>query len=821
MRELPRGTVTLVFTDIEGSTRLLHELGDAYGDVLAEHRRVLRDAFGRHRGVEVDTQGDAFFYAFERAGDAVSAAEDARRALEPGRVKVRVGIHTGEPTFTDEGYVGVDVHRAARIMSAGHGGQVLVSEATRKLLDARFELRDLGEHRLKDLDAPERLFQLGFGAFPPLKTLNNSNVPVQPEPLLGRKRELSDLLRLIRTERARIVTLTGPGGIGKTRLALELGAELIDDFAHGVWFVDLSPLREPGLVEGAIGEALGARGDVADHVGNRMLALVLDNFEQVVPAATSIARLLSVCSELVVVVTSREPLRIAGEREYPLRPLAEAPAIELFRQRAAASAPDFEASYAEIAELCVRLDSLPLAIELAAARAKTLTVQELRGRLERRLPLLSKGRRDAPERQRTLRATIEWSYELLTPEEQNAFARLAVFAGGSTLAVAEAICRVDVDTLESLVDKSLVRHRDGRYTMLETIREYARERLDELSESEQVSRRHAAWIVELGRSANMTAESEGEQRHAAVNAERENILAALDWTHSRHETALEARILFALENWWVTSGPTRDGLRRALALIDTADDLPPRSRAELLRVAGNNATIVGDEARGRELYESSLAEYRKLGDDRGVATMVARLAFSAYRSGELERAKELAAEVARLLPQVSLPRLEVQALMLEGQIAFSEGEHERALELYDEVATTAERLGFVWWQSSAIETAARRLYDLGRVGHAERKSREALELSRRMGDWEDAAYGLAMLAGCAAHLGQPERAGRLWGVVEARHEQAPLEVWAMLQERFEARVMVAAGADFEAGRAAGRRQALEDAVEEELAAIRL
>jgi predicted ATPase len=364
------------------------------------------------------------------------------------------------------------------------GGQILVSEATRKLLDARFELRDLGEHRLKDLDAPERLFQLGFGAFPPLKTLNNSNVPVQPEPLLGRKRELSDLLRLIRTERARIVTLTGPGGIGKTRLALELGAELIDDFAHGVWFVDLSPLREPGLVEGAIGEALGARGDVADHVGNRMLALVLDNFEQVVPAATSIARLLSVCSELGVVVTSREPLRIAGEREYPLRPLAEAPAIELFRQRAAASAPDFEASYAEIAELCARLDSLPLAIELAAARAKTLTVLELRGRLERRLPLLSKGRRDAPERQRTLRSTIEWSYELLTPEEQNAFARLAVFAGGSTLAVAEAICRLDVDTLESLVDKSLVRHRDGRYTMLETIREYSRERLDELSESE-------------------------------------------------------------------------------------------------------------------------------------------------------------------------------------------------------------------------------------------------------------------------------------------------------------------------------------------------
>jgi AAA ATPase-like protein len=322
---------------------------------------------------------------------------------------VRMGVHTGEPRVTDEGYIGADVHRAARIMGAGHGGQVLVSGATRRLLDSHVELRDLGEHRLKDLEAPEHIFQLGGGAFPPLKSLNNTNLPLQLEPLLGRKRELAELLRLIRRERVRLVTVTGPGGIGKTRLALELASELVGDFAHGVWFVDLSPVREPGLVDSTIAGVLGARADVAEHIGDGSFALVLDNFEQVIEAGPTVARLLAACRELVLVVTSRERLRIAGERECPLRPLAEAPAVELFRQRAAATAPQFDASYAALAAVCARLDSLPLAIELAAARAKTLAPAELRARLEQRLPLLGKGRRDAPARQRTLRATIDWS----------------------------------------------------------------------------------------------------------------------------------------------------------------------------------------------------------------------------------------------------------------------------------------------------------------------------------------------------------------------------------------------------------------------------
>jgi predicted ATPase len=817
MRALPEGTVTLLFTDIEGSTRLLHELGDSYADVLADHRRVLRDAFARHGGVEVDTQGDAFFYAFARAMDAAEAAVEGQRMLAEGPVLVRMGVHTGEPRVTDEGYIGADVHRAARIMGAGHGGQVLVSEATRRLLDSRLELRDLGEHRLKDLEVPERIFQLGEGMFPPLKSLNNTNLPSRLEPLLGRKRELAQLLKLIQREDARLVTLTGPGGIGKTRLALEVASELVENFAHGVWFVDLSSVRDPDLVGPTIAGVLGARSALADHIGDRRLALVLDNLEHVLEATPALGRVLSGCPNVLVVVTSREALQIAGEREYSLRPLAEAPAVELFRQRAAASAPDFDASYAELADVCARLDSLPLAIELAAARAKTLTAEELRARLQQRLPLLSKGRRDAPERQRTLRATIDWSYELLAPDERLAFARIAVFAGGWTLAAAETICEIDVDAIESLVDKSLVRHADGRYSMLETIREYAAERLDELENAEQIRRRHAEWIVALGHSANMNIESEGEQRHASVTAELENIRAALGWAHSRGETELEIRILFALENWWVTAGPIREGLRRALDLLEYVGDVPGELRAQLFRVAGNNATILDDEERGVALYRSALAEYRMAGDERGTATMLVRLAFSAHREGDAAGARQLIADARELFPRVDLPRVELQALQLDGLLAFDAGEHERAFALLEEVAASAERLGFVWQQSITLDVLARRLDELGRTEEAEATARRALALDRRMGDWEAAAYALAMLAAFATRRDGADRAGRLWGAVEARQQQEPLEVWDLIRERFEPRVHAAAGEAFDEGRSAGRRLTLEEAVEEELA----
>jgi hypothetical protein len=407
--DLPTGTVTFLFTDIERSTRLLSELGDEYADVLAEHHRRIRDAVGRHGGIEMGTQGDGFSVVFPRAASAVAAAAEAQRSLAAGPVRVRMGVHTGEPSLTDEGYVGLAVHQAARIAAAGHGGQVVVSETTCALLDGEFELRDLGEHRLKDIGGTVRLFQLGRDQFPPLRSLSQGRLPVEPAPLLGRKDELDNLLHLLGTQRARLVTLTGPGGIGKTSLAVAAAAELVESFEDGVGLVELAAIREPSLVLAHIAESLGGEGDAAAQLGNRELLLVLDNLEQVISVAPEIAGLLSSAPNLSLVVTSREPLRIADEREFPLRPLAEAPAVELFRQRAEGVLPGFAADYARLAEICRRLDNLPLAIELAAARVKLLPPGELLGRLNQRLPMLTGTRRDLPERQRTLRASSFFS----------------------------------------------------------------------------------------------------------------------------------------------------------------------------------------------------------------------------------------------------------------------------------------------------------------------------------------------------------------------------------------------------------------------------
>jgi class 3 adenylate cyclase len=428
---LPTGIVTFLFTDIEGSTRLLSEIGEQYADVLAEHRRMLREAFVSHDGVEVDTQGDALFYAFGSASEAVAAAGEAQVALDKGPVCVRMGIHTGEPSLTEEGYVGMDVHRAARICAAAHGGQVLFSEPTRLLLDQGLGMTDLGLHRLKDLGEPVKLFQLGEAGFPPLRTLNATNLPAQPGPLIGRERELGEVLELLR-DGARALTLTGPGGAGKTRLALQAAAELVDDFKDGVFLVPLAAIRDPELVVPTAERVVGARVPLAEHIDERRMLLLVDNLEQVVGAGPALADVLSLCPNLRLLVTSRVLMRVTPEREYSVAPLPDEEAVELFRERAAVAEP-IEA----VREICQRLDGLPLAVELAAARTRVLPPDQLLKRLERRLPLLTGGKRDAPARQRTLRATIEWSYDLLSEQESRLFAELSVFAGSFSVEAAE------------------------------------------------------------------------------------------------------------------------------------------------------------------------------------------------------------------------------------------------------------------------------------------------------------------------------------------------------------------------------------------------
>src|SRR5213593_4463932 len=455
-RRLPSATVTFLFTDVEGSTRLLHELGaEQYAQALAEHRRVLREAFAAHGGVEVDTQGDAIFVAFPTAPGALAAAADALTGLDAGPIRVRMGVHTGTPHVSEEGYVGVDVHRAARIAAAGHGGQVLISASTAALLGTE-GLLDLGEHRLKDLSAPERIYQLGDEDFPPLKSLYRTNLPIPATPFLGREHELAEVSGLL--EDARLLTLTGPGGTGKTRLGLQAAAEAAERYPDGIFWVPLAPLRDSELVLVTAAQALGAKDGLAEHLADKLL-LLFDNFEHVMEAARGLSELLASCPNVHLLVTSRELLRVPGEQAYPVPPLEPEDGTELFLVRARAARPSFVASHA-VPELCARLENLPLALELAAARVRVLSPEQLVERLSQRLDLLKAGRGVDP-RQQTLRATIEWSHELLDEDEQRLFARLAVFVGGCTLETAEAVCDADLDTVQSLVDKSLVRVREG------------------------------------------------------------------------------------------------------------------------------------------------------------------------------------------------------------------------------------------------------------------------------------------------------------------------------------------------------------------------
>jgi predicted ATPase len=772
VRDLPTGTVTLLFTDIEGSTRLLDELGDRYEDAFAEHQRVLRAAFEGRDGIEVSTHGDAFFYAFERATDAVAAAEEGQRALAAGQVKVRMGIHTGEPKATAGDYLGPDVNRAARIMAAAHGGQVLVSQATRELLDSTFELSDLGEHQLKDLPTPIRLFQLGTARFPALRSLSQARIPVALEPIIGRKRELAEIVRLLARDGARLVTLTGPGGIGKTRLALAASAELVETFRDGATFVELASIRQAELVLPAIAEALGVQEDVVAHLSDRERLLLLDNLEQVVEAAPEIARLLAQCPGVRVLATSREPLRVSSEREVPLRTLAEAPAVELFRQRAVAVRPDFHASYDDIAELCRRLDSLPLAIELAAARVKVLSPAELLDRLEQRLSVLARGRRDLPERQRALRTTIQWSYDLCTEEERTLFRRLAVFAGGATLQAVEELCGGDLDLVESLVDKSILRREGDRFMMLETIREYAAEQLSEAGEADELRRRHAAYFLEFAE------RIEAEQLDAGPTGWRErlrpewdNFRAVFAWSLETGEAEVGLRLAAAAAFAWLDRNLLAEGNRLFEALLPAAPDVDELVKARALLTWGMIAGVQSDWARTKDLTEEALKIFRRAGDRLGVAWTLMNLAVVPIEFGRAEEARALLDEADALLRTEGSGGARLRIDHLYAQVAAETGDSdlarrqlresaERSLDAGEEfnTATTLHSLGDLELTEGSFDAAA--------AAYA-----QALEVAWATGAHRVVCYSLAGLATVAAERGRLEEAALLWGFVERYEER--------------------------------------------------
>jgi predicted ATPase/class 3 adenylate cyclase/DNA-binding XRE family transcriptional regulator len=858
---LPAGTVTFLFTDIAGSTRLLQRLGDDYARVLGEHQDLLRTAFAAHDGTVVDTQGDAFFVAFATAAGAVAAAAEATTALarhawpEGATLQVRIGLHTGTPQVVGDHYVGLDVHRAARIAAAGHGGQILLSRATRELvadrLPAGATLRDLGAHRLKDLQQAEQIFQVVLPDphlprdFPPLKTLDTHqhNLPLQPTLLLGREQQVADVCALLRRDDVRLVTLTGPGGIGKTRLAVQVAAELLDECADGVWYVRLSRLVDADLVVPTIAQTLGLqeassqpmaetlREYVADK---RHLLLVLDNFEQVVRAASEVAALLAASPGVRVLVTSRVPLHLRGEREYPLVPLplpdrgqvpppetlSQYAAVALFIERAQAARPDFTATAANapaIAEICARLDGLPLAIELAGARVKLLPPEALLARLSSRL--LTGGARDLEERQQTMRATIAWSEALLTPGERTLFRRLAVFSGGWGLEAAEAVCiapsgamplEMDLlDGLSGLVDHSLLQQLgeglEPRFGMLHVIRDYALERLEYeqtmayagrdasieavgATEAEAVKRAHARYFAALAQESDV--ELVGPTQSAwlvRLAREHDNLRAALSWAYASGERELGLHVATDLWHFWIRGGYLHEGrtwLERFLkSHLTSPEDLQLALSDASVRLLARAHFVVGCIAIWQGDYEAATA-YSEEAVRRSLAsedTLPAAFALNTLGTIALYNGDQEVA-VARFTESLNLMQaagdqwgMAVDAVDL-GRAAELQGDLERAVAYYEDSRRYYEQVGDVGAAAHSFVHLARVARRQGDLQRAEALGRAGLSISWRAGDRSMIAEGLDGLAQTAVALvvageiAHGTRAARLLGATAALRE---------------------------------------------------
>jgi predicted ATPase/class 3 adenylate cyclase len=795
-----RGTITLLFTDVEGSTRLLQRFGDQSVRMLEEHKSILRATIEEFGGREVDTAGDGFFIVFDVARDGVMAAVEAQRRLfahewstgEP--VRVRMGLHTGEPIITGRQYLGLDVHRAARICAAGHGGQILISASTCQLvmneLSAEVGLRDLGEHRLKDIQHPEKLFQvMGAGMpadFPPLRSYGpyHSNLPVQSTKLIGRESEMETLRRLLLDDGARLVTLTGPGGTGKTRLALQAAGSVLDAFNDGISLVQLAATAEAGLVASAIAQALGVHPNadqsaltaVVGHLKSRQLLLVLDNFEHVLGAADVVAGVLTGCPRVKVLATSRIPLNLMLEQEFPVPPLSAPdprrersserllryPAIELFAQRAAAVNPSFVLDYdgaAAVAEICFRLDGLPLAIELAAARVKIFTPKALLARLDHRLELLSGGTRDMPARHRTLRQAIGWSYDLLETDEQALFRRLAVFSGGCALDASEVVGEAAgplsislIDGVSALVDKSLLRQEamaDGepRFLMLETIREFALERLVASGEEAITREAHADFFIALAERAEpeltgpmvMTWIEQLEREH-------DNTRAAFHWAERTQHAARGLRLGGALWRYWVIRGHMTEGRARLRTMLAIASaDAPLGLRYKVLSGAATMAHEQSDVSQSLRLLEEALQVARTLGDRHDEGRVLTNLGWVRFTAGDHDAARTLSHQGLAIHRELGDTRGIALALNNLGWITCNESDFEEAKRLHSESLTLRHRIGDARGIAFAQTNLARATFKLGEYAAAERLLNEAIRTLRALGDQQLLSWALINL----------------------------------------------------------------------------
>ena len=811
MADLPSGTVTFLFTDIEGSTTRWEHQRAAMQAALARHDAILRTAIEVHGGHVFKTVGDAFCAVFTAAPDALEAALAAQRALaseawdEVGPLRVRVALHTGTVQQRDDDYFGPPLNRVARLLAAGHGGQVLLSAATHELvrdhLPAGTALRDMGEHRLKDLIRPEHVFQLVApdlpSDFPPLRTLENrpNNLPLQLTPFIGREHDLAALRLRLLDAGTRLVTLTGPGGTGKTRIALQVAADLLVSFPDGVWFVNLAPIADPSLLASTIATALGVPetggqallDSLKAYLREKHLLLVLDNFEQITAVANQVADLLAVAPALKVLVTSRVPLHVRGEREYAVPPLplpdraahtspdwlSQYEAVRLFIERARDVQAEFAVTNANapaVAEICHRLDGLPLAIELAAARVKLLSPEAILQRLDRPLKLLSGGARDLHTRQQTLRATIDWSYNLLAPEEQTLFRRLGVFAGGFDLAAVEAVCSNgdeagDVfDGVAALVDNSVVRPvetLDGepRFTLLETIREYALERLEAAGETGGLRRRHVEYFLTMAERGDL--ELRGPNELAWLNrleTEHDNLRAALQWTLNRGEPGLGLRLAGALILFWYYRGHWSEGRAWLERLLAVGDAAAPAVRARALAAAGYIPSE--DGPRIRAWLEESLRLWQAVGDKPGIAESLYYLGtFRLMEEHDKTEARAYVEESARLFWEIG-DRWSLARTVTElGNVAYYAGDYDAVGPYYHEGLHLAREVG-------APTLLAYALHQVGSWSNWYKHDpvqsvallKESLALNRELNNKRGMSYDLGMLGEVARLHGDYERA---------------------------------------------------------------
>jgi predicted ATPase/class 3 adenylate cyclase len=918
---LPTGTITFLLTDIEGSTRLWEEHPELMGPVVARHDAIVTSTVEERGGIIIRgrREGDSFFAVFARATDAVAAAADLQRALlaepwpAPISLRVRAGINTGEAELRRGEYYGSSITRCARIRALGAGGQTLLGRTTYELvrdaLPPRVRLRDLGSHQLKDLQHPEQVFQLSHPDlptdFPPLKSLNTlpHNLPIQLTSFIGRESEMEEVQRLLGA--TRLLTLTGAGGTGKTRLALQVAAELLSEYPEGAWFVDLSPLTEGALVPQAVAAVLSVREEpgrpavqtLVEALQARKLLLLLDNCEHLLPACGElVTALLRRCPGVRVLATSREGLGITGEQLYrapslalpehrpgAVRPAPDAllqyEAVRLFGERARASLPSFtvtNANAAAVAEVCHRLDGIPLALELAAARVRVLSVEQIRVRLDDCFRLLTGGSRAALPRQQTLRAAIDWSYELLTEAERALLRRLSVFAGGFTLEAAEAVwgdAEEILDLLSQLVDKSLVlleETPEPRYRLLETIRQYGQEHLRAASEETLCRRRHRDWFQELvGRAEpELRGARQGEWLER-LERDHDNLRAALAWSMeagappagtepsdaNRREVEAGLRLGASLGYFWHVRGYLTEGRERVAALL-ALSEAPTPLRAQALSIAGVLAFRQGEYETARSLHQESLEIKRGLGDRRGMAQSLNNLAIVAMDQGKYDVVRSLLEECIAIDREFGEERNLALSLNNLGNLAYEQGERGEARALYEESLAIKRRMGdrqgianslvnlgnlalqqgergvarSLYQESLEIQRElgdkrgiATALYQLGTIAQdqgedeaAQALYAQSLGICRNLGDQLGIAKNLAGLAGVEGARGQADRAARLFGAAEALRDTLGAPLSPRGRERVEehsAGVRASLGEEaFVAAWAAGRAMSLEAAI---------